>query len=77
MIGKTANTKNMSPDVILRMSAPNYAWEECYGLGEGQAARIDDTLKKQGVSCSVRLEHGTDIDAACGQLRSKQIQASS
>ncbi|EXX87836.1 RNA methyltransferase [Paenibacillus darwinianus] len=33
-----------------------------------------DTLKKQGVSCSVRLEHGTDIDAACGQLRSKQIQ---
>ncbi|MBW5446061.1 23S rRNA (adenine(2503)-C(2))-methyltransferase RlmN [Cohnella sp. CFH 77786] len=36
-----------------------------------------DTLKKQGVSCSVRLEHGTDIDAACGQLRSKQIQASS
>jgi 23S rRNA (adenine2503-C2)-methyltransferase len=33
-----------------------------------------DTLKKQGVSCSVRLEHGTDIDAACGQLRSKQIR---
>jgi 23S rRNA (adenine2503-C2)-methyltransferase len=33
-----------------------------------------DTLKKQGVSCSVRLEHGTDIDAACGQLRSKQIK---
>ncbi|MGM1045608.1 MAG: 23S rRNA (adenine(2503)-C(2))-methyltransferase RlmN [Bacillota bacterium] len=32
-----------------------------------------DTLKKQGVSVSVRLEHGTDIDAACGQLRSKQI----
>lgn len=35
-----------------------------------------DTLKKQQVSCSVRLEHGTDIDAACGQLRSKQIKAS-
>jgi 23S rRNA (adenine2503-C2)-methyltransferase len=33
-----------------------------------------DTLKKQGVSCGVRLEHGTDIDAACGQLRSKQIK---
>ncbi|KKO53949.1 23S rRNA (adenine(2503)-C(2))-methyltransferase RlmN [Paenibacillus sp. DMB20] len=33
-----------------------------------------DTLKKQGVSVSVRLEHGTDIDAACGQLRSKQIR---
>lgn len=35
-----------------------------------------DTLKKQNVSVSVRLEHGTDIDAACGQLRSKQIRAS-
>jgi 23S rRNA (adenine2503-C2)-methyltransferase len=35
-----------------------------------------DALKKQGVSCSVRLEHGTDIDAACGQLRSKQIKQS-
>ncbi|OXM82381.1 23S rRNA (adenine(2503)-C(2))-methyltransferase RlmN [Paenibacillus rigui] len=34
-----------------------------------------DALKKQDVSCSVRLEHGTDIDAACGQLRSKQIKA--
>lgn len=33
-----------------------------------------DTLKKSRVSVSVRLEHGTDIDAACGQLRSKQIQ---
>ena len=31
-----------------------------------------DTLKKQGINCSIRLEHGTDIDAACGQLRSKQ-----
>ncbi len=33
-----------------------------------------DALKKRNVSCSVRLEHGTDIDAACGQLRSKQIK---
>ncbi|MHB8074376.1 dual-specificity RNA methyltransferase RlmN [Desulfosporosinus fructosivorans] len=33
-----------------------------------------DTLKKQGINCSIRLEHGTDIDAACGQLRSKQIK---
>ncbi|MFD2117482.1 23S rRNA (adenine(2503)-C(2))-methyltransferase RlmN [Paenibacillus yanchengensis] len=33
-----------------------------------------DVMKKQQISCSVRLEHGTDIDAACGQLRSKQTQ---
>ncbi len=34
-----------------------------------------DVMKKKGMSCSVRLEHGTDIDAACGQLRSKQIKS--
>lgn len=33
-----------------------------------------DVLKKRGISCSIRLEHGTDIDAACGQLRSKQLK---
>lgn len=33
-----------------------------------------DTLKKHGINCSIRLGHGTDIDAACGQLRSKQIK---
>lgn len=33
-----------------------------------------DTLKKQGVKCTTRIEHGTDIDAACGQLRSKQLR---
>jgi 23S rRNA (adenine2503-C2)-methyltransferase len=33
-----------------------------------------DTLKKNGISCVIRQEHGTDIDAACGQLRSKQIK---
>ena len=33
-----------------------------------------ETLKGKGINCGVRLEHGTDIDAACGQLRSKQIK---
>lgn len=33
-----------------------------------------ETLKRKGINCGVRLEHGTDIDAACGQLRSKQIK---
>ncbi len=31
-------------------------------------------LKKNGINCVIRQEHGTDIDAACGQLRSKQIK---
>ncbi|MCA1022444.1 23S rRNA (adenine(2503)-C(2))-methyltransferase RlmN [Halobacillus litoralis] len=32
------------------------------------------TLMDHGIKCGVRTEHGTDIDAACGQLRSKQIE---
>ena len=48
-----------------------------YGRSEPETIRaFYDTLKKQGISCSVRLEHGADIDAACGQLRSKQIKSS-
>ncbi|HIX69719.1 MAG TPA: 23S rRNA (adenine(2503)-C(2))-methyltransferase RlmN [Candidatus Enterococcus stercoravium] len=33
-----------------------------------------DILKKRGINCVIRKEHGTDIDAACGQLRSKQLK---
>ncbi|WP_428909574.1 23S rRNA (adenine(2503)-C(2))-methyltransferase RlmN [Niallia sp. Krafla_26] len=33
-----------------------------------------DTLKKHGINCVIRQEQGTDIDAACGQLRSKQMK---
>jgi len=48
-----------------------------YQRSERESVRgFFDTLKKQGISVSTRLEHGTDIDAACGQLRSKQIKAS-
>ncbi|HEL1205139.1 TPA: 23S rRNA (adenine(2503)-C(2))-methyltransferase RlmN [Streptococcus equi subsp. zooepidemicus] len=35
-----------------------------------RVAAFYDILKKNGVNCVVRQEHGTDIDAACGQLRS-------
>ena len=33
-----------------------------------------DVLKKGGVNCVIRQEHGTDIDAACGQLRSNTMK---
>ncbi len=33
-----------------------------------------DILKKNGINCVIRKEHGSDIDAACGQLRSKQMK---
>lgn len=33
-----------------------------------------EVLKENGINCGVRWENGADIDAACGQLRSKQIK---
>lgn len=33
-----------------------------------------DILKKKGINCVIRQEHGTDIDAACGQLRSNTMK---
>ena len=33
-----------------------------------------DTLQSKGINCGIRHEQGTDIDAACGQLRSKQMK---
>ncbi len=36
--------------------------------------RFYDTLKKRGMNVTLRKEQGSDIDAACGQLRSKQMK---
>lgn len=33
-----------------------------------------DVLRKHGLNCGIRLEIGRDIDAACGQLRSRQMK---
>ena len=35
------------------------------------AMKFYDQLTKLGVKCTLRQEHGSDIDAACGQLRAK------
>ena len=35
--------------------------------------RFYDTLKKRGLNVTLRKEQGSDIDAACGQLRSKHL----
>lgn len=36
-----------------------------------RAYRFRDILNARGIKCTVRKEFGTDIDAACGQLRAK------
>ena len=40
-------------------------------VGFVQAMKFYDKLMKSGVKCTLRQEHGSDIDAACGQLRAK------
>lgn len=41
---------------------------------EENALRFYDLLKKAGVSVTLRQKRGTDIDAACGQLRAKAMK---
>lgn len=38
-----------------------------------QMRKFYDTLKKRSMNVTLRLEQGSDIDAACGQLRSKHM----
>ena len=33
-------------------------------------------LKKNGINVTIRKEFGDDIDAACGQLRAKEVKNS-
>lgn len=48
-----------------------------YQRSESEAIQaFFETLKSRGINCGVRWENGADIDAACGQLRSKQIKKS-
>jgi 23S rRNA (adenine2503-C2)-methyltransferase len=44
------------------------------GLDRSVADRIRlfrDTLQRAGIEASIRVERGSDIDAACGQLRQR------
>ena len=52
----------------------NEVKEKPYRRSEKSRVRaFADYLLKNGVNCTVRKEFGGDIDAACGQLRSKQV----
>lgn len=44
------------------------------GVDHAHAMVFYDTLMKLGVRCTIRKEHGGDIDAACGQLRVKHLK---
>ena len=44
------------------------------GVDHASAMVFYDALMKQGIRCTIRKEHGADIDAACGQLRIKHLR---
>ncbi|MCF7925472.1 MAG: 23S rRNA (adenine(2503)-C(2))-methyltransferase RlmN [Candidatus Izimaplasma sp.] len=44
------------------------------GTPNDQAKAFHDRLMKRGITATLRHEKGGDIDAACGQLRSKDIK---
>ena len=43
-------------------------------VSHDEAMVFYDMLMKNHVRCTIRKEHGNDIDAACGQLRIKEIK---
>ena len=45
------------------------------GVSHDSAMVFYDQLMKLGVRCTIRKEHGGDIDAACGQLRVKHMSS--
>lgn len=45
------------------------------GVSHDSAMVFYDQLMKLGVRCTIRKEHGGDIDAACGQLRVKHMRS--
>lgn len=44
------------------------------GVKYHEAMKFYDKLMKKGVRCTIRKEHGADIDAACGQLRANEMK---
>jgi 23S rRNA (adenine2503-C2)-methyltransferase len=43
------------------------------GTSDEKAKRFHQRLINRGITATLRREKGSDIDAACGQLRSKKI----
>lgn len=40
----------------------------------GNCPQVQQALEKRGVTATVRRKLGPDIDAACGQLRQRQLK---
>jgi 23S rRNA (adenine2503-C2)-methyltransferase len=42
--------------------------------GATAAARFVETLERAGIPATIRVRRGIDIDAGCGQLKSKVLR---
>jgi 23S rRNA (adenine2503-C2)-methyltransferase len=70
-LGKLLRGRNAYVNLIPYNSVDENSFE---GLSEREALTFYDMLMKSGVKCTLRQEHGSDIDGACGQLRAKNIK---
>jgi 23S rRNA (adenine2503-C2)-methyltransferase len=61
-------------NVYVNLIPYNEVKEKPYKRSTPEAMRaFFDALKKRGINTTLRQEQGHDIDAACGQLRSKKL----
>ena len=62
-------------NVYINLIPYNEVKEKPYKRSTQEAMHIFyDQLKKRSLNVTLRKEQGSDIDAACGQLRSKHIK---
>lgn len=58
--------------VYINLIPYNPVFENSYVRSE-KCKEFYDILKNSGITCTIRQEKGSSIDAACGQLRSKRL----
>ncbi len=84
---KDVNDSIKHADELTELIKPTYAYvnlipynavnENGYQRASDESVRLFfDRLNKNGVNVTIRKEFGTDIDAACGQLRAKNERKS-
>ena len=79
---KNVNDSMQDADELTKLIAPTFAYvnlipynevkENSFKRAEDKSVKaFMDRLVKNGVNVTIRKEFGSDIDAACGQLRAK------
>ncbi len=69
-LGKLLKGLNCYVNLIRYNSVKEFKY---VGSNDDRARRFHERLMRKGITATLRREKGSDIDAACGQLRSKRI----